>query len=97
MLLLSELWKKWRIEGLDRNTGVREQGTGNRERQTKGQRRRFWLRQNDERKTCNRRSFDSALRVSLRMTNLKTTTGILRCAQNDKGNDGDSGCARMTG
>jgi len=36
--------------------------------------------------------------AALRMT--KATTGILRCAQNDKGNDGDndgdSGFARMT-
>ena len=38
MLLLSELWKKWRIEGLDRNTGVREQGTGNREQGTTNER-----------------------------------------------------------
>jgi hypothetical protein len=29
-----ELWGFWRVEGLDKETGVREQGTGNREQGT---------------------------------------------------------------
>jgi hypothetical protein len=29
-----ELWGFWRVEGLDRKTGVREQGTGNRRQGT---------------------------------------------------------------
>jgi len=95
-----ELWRFWRVEGLDKEAGVREQGTENRGQGTGKNRQR-----QGRRPGAKARFFDgdgiaqAEARAYLRNkgnSKVKNKSRFPAGMTNKKDKYGDSGCARMT-